>query len=147
MPGDVPELEFSTDRDRLDVDWVHRTLAEHAYWALGRSRDRQDAANAASRCYGVYAGSRQVGFARVITDGVTFAWLGDVIVDPGQRGNGVGKLLIAGVVADLEAMGVPRTLLATADAHGLYEQYGWKVVSDLERWMQRTAEVRPAASA
>lgn len=133
-------FEFSADSSRIDSDWVHQMLSEHAYWALGRSHEVQDAANAASRCYGVYGeAGEQVAFARVVTDAATFAWLCDVIVDPGQRGNGVGKLLLAGVVADLESLGLRRTLLATADAHGLYEQYGWVPLRKPETWMERTA--------
>ena len=118
-------LVFSPDRDRIDADWVHRMLADHSYWAEGRPREVQDAANAGSRCYGVYDGDAQVGLARVVTDGATFAWLCDVIVDPDARGRSVGKTLLAGVVADLEPLGLKRALLATGDAHGLYEQFGW----------------------
>lgn len=130
-------LEFSADHDRIDPDWVHRMLSEHAYWAEGRPRAVQDAANAGSRCYGVYDGRAQVGFARVVTDGATFAWLCDVIVDPGSRGRSVGKMLVAGVVAELEWLDLKRTLLGTGDAHGLYEQYGWVPLRHPEMWMQR----------
>ena len=79
----MPQFVFSTDLSRLDADWVHHTLAEHAYWAQGRSREKQDAANAASRCYAVHHvhTGAQVAFARVVTDEATFAWLCDVIVD------------------------------------------------------------------
>lgn len=129
--------EFSTDRDRIDADWVHAML-RGSYWAAERSRDVQDAANAGSRCYGVYSPDAQVAFARVVTDGVTFAWLCDVIVDPSVRGNGVGKLLLSGVVADLERLNLRRTLLATADAHGLYEQYGWEPLRKPSTWMERS---------
>lgn len=132
-------LEFSADVSRIDADWVHRTLTEHAYWALGRPRETQDAANAGSRCCGVYdtGSGAQVGFARVVTDGATFAWLCDVIVDPAFRGRRVGKTLVAGVVADLEPLDLTRTLLGTGDAHGLYEQYGWVPLRDPDMWMQR----------
>jgi GNAT superfamily N-acetyltransferase len=135
-------LEFSADPGRLDGDWVHATLATHAYWAVGRSREAQDAANAASRCYGVYASDtgRQVAFARVVTDGATFGWLCDVIVDPGARGRGVGKLLVSGVMADLEPIGIKRLLLKTADAHGLYAQNGWAPLASPSSWMEWSAE-------
>jgi len=132
---------FSADRDGLDADWVHRNLSENAYWALGRPREVQDTANASSRCYGMYTADTgaQVAFARVVTDGATFGWLCDVIVDPAVRGDGVGKALLAAVVADLEPLGLKRTLLATADAHGLYEQYGWGALRDPVKWMERPA--------
>jgi GNAT superfamily N-acetyltransferase len=141
MPGGTPKFVFSTDMSRLDADWVHNTLAEHAYWARGRSRERQDAANAASRCYAVndvHTGS-QVAFARVVTDEATFAWLCDVIVDPAFRGKGVGRLLVAGVVEDLERLSLQRIVLSTGDAHVLYAQYGWVPLHDPERWMERDA--------
>lgn len=135
-------FEFSADRARVDADWVHRTLSEHAYWALGRPREVQDAANAASRCYGVYAEStgEQVAFARVVTDGATFAWLCDVIVGQAVRGRGVGKLLVAGVVADLEPLGLRRILLKTGDAHGLYAQHGWEPLREPASWMELSAD-------
>lgn len=138
--GSVPgPVTLSSDPARLDRDRVHHWLSEQAYWALGRSRDVLDRAIDGSRSYGVYddATGEQLGYARVVTDGATFAWLCDVFVDDAARGRGVGKTLMAGVVADLEALGVRRTLLATADAHGLYEQYGFVPVPDPERWMVR----------
>lgn len=141
MPGDMTTYEFSADRDRLDSDWVHRNLAENAYWALGRPREVQDAANASSLCYGMYAADTgaQVAFARVVTDGATFGWLCDVIVDPAVRGDGVGKALLAAIVEDLEPLGLRRTVLATADAHGLYEQFGFGPLREPVKWMERPA--------
>jgi GNAT superfamily N-acetyltransferase len=137
-----PAFEFSADPDRIDGDWVHRTLSEHAYWALGRPRVEQDAANAASRCYGVFATDTgaQVGFARVVTDAVTFGWLCDVIVDDGVRGRGVGKMLVSGVVADLEPLGLKRVLLKTGDAHELYAQHGWEPLRVPSSWMERSTD-------
>jgi N-acetylglutamate synthase-like GNAT family acetyltransferase len=138
----VTSFEFSTDRDRLDVEHVHRLLAEHSYWARGRSRAQQDAAVAGSRNYGVYdaATGRQVAYARVVTDGATFAWLCDVIVDPAVRGRGVGVQLVEGVVADLEPLGLKRVVLKTADAHGLYRKFGFEDVADPDGWMVRGAQ-------
>lgn len=135
----MPVYVFSADPDRLDAEWVHRQLSQNAYWALGRPRDVQDAANAASRCYGMYVDGTgaQVAFARVVTDGATFGWLCDVIVDPSTRGDGVGKALMAGIMADLEPLALPRILLATADAHGLYERHGFAALAEPERWMVR----------
>lgn len=128
--------EFSASTERIDRARVHGWLSELSYWAKGRTRAAQDAAIDASRNYGVYdrAGD-QVAYARVVTDGVTFAWLCDVFVSPDARGNGIGKLLIAGVVADLEPRGLRRVMLATADAHGLYEQFGFSTLDEPRRWM------------
>lgn len=130
--------EFSASTDRIDRNTVHRWISEHSYWAHGRARAIQDAAIDASRNYGMYDRSgSQVAYARVVTDGVTFAWLCDVFVAPEVRGEGIGKLLIDGVVADLEALGLRRILLATTDAHGLYEQFGFAALDQPERWMLR----------
>lgn len=136
---DPQAFEFSADPARIDADRVRELVSQHTYWATGRPRAVMDAAIAGSRPYGVYhhATSEQAAFARVVTDGATFAWLSDVVVDPRLRGAGIGKLLVAGVVADLQPLGLRRTLLATADAHGLYEQFGWVPVADDLTWMER----------
>jgi len=138
--------EFSADPARVDRAVVHRWLSEQSYWARGRSRDTQDAAIDGSWPYGVYEreGGRQVGFARVVTDGATFAWLADVFVDPAVRGRGVGVALVEGVLGHLEPLGLRRVLLATADAHTLYERFGFTGIPDPERWMVRGAPVDPA---
>ena len=130
---------FSADPARVDRARVHRWLSEESYWARGRTREAQDAAIDGSRVYGVYddESGEQLAFARVVTDTVTFAWLCDVFVDEAARGHGVGKLLVAGVVADLEPLGMRRIALATADAHGLYAQFGFAPLPAPERWMTR----------
>ena len=124
---------FSADRARVDRARVHRWLSEQSYWARGRTRAAQDAAIDGSRVYGVYddESGEQLAFARVVTDAVTFAWLCDA------RGRGIGNLLVAGVVADLEPLGMRRITLATADAHGLYAQFGFAPLPTPERWMTR----------
>jgi GNAT superfamily N-acetyltransferase len=136
--NDDPSYEFSTDPGRIDAARVHELVSQHTYWAKGRPREVMDAAIAGSRPYGVFRRDtgEQVAFARVVTDGVTFAWLADVIVDPELRGQGIGKRLVAGVVDDIEPLGLRRTLLRTADAHGLYEQFGWAPVDDEYMWME-----------
>ncbi|WP_448720467.1 GNAT family N-acetyltransferase [Microbacterium natoriense] len=129
-------FRFSNDVSLIDRARVHAWLSEDAYWAKGRSRETQDAAIDASRNYGIWdADGEQVAYARVVTDGVTFAWLCDVFVDPGIRGGGVGKTLIEGVLADLEPLGLRRVMLATADAHGLYARYGFAPAEDPNRFM------------
>lgn len=132
-------FRFSADPADLDRALVHRWLSTDAYWALGRTREKQEAAIAGSRNYGVYdeTTGAQVAYARIVTDAATFAWLCDVYVDPSVRGNGVGVGLIEGVFADLEPLGLRRSLLATADAHGLYEKFGFEPLAEPERWMVR----------
>lgn len=135
----APAYEFSTDPRRVDPAWVSRMLADHAYWAVGRTRQTQDAAIAGSRNYGVYDSmtGQQLAYARVVTDGATFAWVCDVIVDPERRGGGIGVTLMAGVAADLEPLGLRRIVLATGDAHGLYEKFGFTALKDPTMWMER----------
>ena len=81
-------IEISTDRSRLDIAYIHRYLSEECYWSLGRSRAVVEKSIANSLCFGVYDGDRQIGFARVVTDYATFAWLCDVFVDAAYRGQG-----------------------------------------------------------
>lgn len=135
---DAP-YEFSSDPRRIDPEWVHRLLSDQAYWAVGRPRAIQDAAIAGSRNYGVYdvATGAQVAYARVVTDGATFAWLCDVIVDPDRRGDRIGVSLIAGVTAELEPLSLKRILLATGDAHGLYAKFGFTPLTEPANWMER----------
>ncbi len=132
-------IEISTDPDRLDLDTIHRWLSEETYWAQGRPRDLMQRSFDNSICFGAYLGDRQVGFARVVTDRATFAWLADVFIAGEHRGRGYGKALVAAVLAYPELQGLRRWLLATKDAHGLYAQNGFDVVPD-GRFMQRLAE-------
>ncbi|KZC94534.1 MULTISPECIES: GNAT family N-acetyltransferase [Clavibacter] len=129
----------TSDTDRIDRARVHRWLSEQAYWAIGRSRATQDAAIDGSRNYGVHdtETGEQVAYARVVTDGVTFAWLCDVFVAPEIRGRGVGRMLVSGVIADLEPLGLARILLSTSDAHDLYAQSGFVPLADPTRMMAR----------
>ncbi|MEU6996343.1 GNAT family N-acetyltransferase [Streptomyces sp. NPDC046465] len=136
----IPDgYEISADPARIDAARVHHWLSTDAYWALGRTREKQDAAIAASLNFGVYEGSSgaQVAYARVVTDRATFAWLCDVYVAPEARGKGLGTALVGAVCEELDAFGVRRTLLATGDAHGVYEKLGFKGLESPENWMGR----------
>ena len=84
-------IDISTDRSRLDIAYIHRYLSEECYWSIGRSREIVEKSIANSLCFGVYDGDRQMGFARVVTDYATFAWLCDVFIDATYRGQGLGK--------------------------------------------------------
>jgi GNAT superfamily N-acetyltransferase len=139
-------LEFSADTARLDLERVHAWLAEESYWAMGRSRAAHESAVAASRNYGIYdrASGEQLAYARVITDGVTFAWLCDVFVAVEARGRGVGVALIEGVIAALEPLGLRRMALTTDDAHGLYERFGFRPLDEPRQWMARISRTDAA---
>ena len=131
-------FEISTDSTRLDLAYVHRYLSEECYWALGRSRNIVEKSIANSLCFGVYTGDRQIGFARVVTDYATFAWLCDVFIDDAYRGQGLGKRLIETVVAHPALQGMRNFILATRDAHELYRGYGgFEALAAPERWMAR----------
>lgn len=133
------DFDFSADPARLDRARIHAWLAEESYWAEGRPRATQDAAIDASMNFGIYdAGTgAQLAYARVVTDGVTFAWLCDVFVAREARGRGVGVALIHGVVAALEPLGLKRILLATGEAHGLYEKFGFLPLDRPQDFMAR----------
>ena len=128
----------STDPARLDVAFIHKFLSESCYWALGRSYDLVARSIANSLCFGVYRGSQQVGFARVVTDHATFAWVCDVFIIPEERGKGLSKRLVRAVVSHPDLSGLRLMILATRDAHELYGRYGgFKGLRAPERWMER----------
>lgn len=138
MTTDFPEgYELSTDPARLDAELIHQWLSLDAYWALGRPREKQDRAIANSLNFGVYdrVSGAQVGYARVITDRTTFAWLCDVYIAPAIRGKGLGTALAVGIREHLAPYGLRRILLATADAHGVYAKAGFAPLTQPERWM------------
>ncbi|MER7971214.1 GNAT family N-acetyltransferase [Streptomyces sp. NPDC096080] len=139
--NDTPALPdgylLSTDRDRVDAARVHHWLSTDAYWALGRPREKQDLAIESSLNFGVYeeGSGQQVAYARVVTDFAVFAWLGDVYVDRSVRGKGIGGALVAAVREHLRPYGPRRVLLATQDAHEVYEKAGFTPLAHPERWM------------
>ncbi|MFE0454014.1 GNAT family N-acetyltransferase [Streptomyces sp. NPDC058914] len=138
---DTPSLaegyEISADPARIDAERVHRWLSTDAYWAIGRAREKQDRAIAGSLNFGVYetVSGEQVAYARVVTDLATFAWLCDVYVDPAARGKGLGTSLVVAVRDHLRPHGLRRLLLATHDAHGVYEKVGFEALEKPDQWM------------
>ncbi|MFF4630636.1 GNAT family N-acetyltransferase [Streptomyces griseorubiginosus] len=139
-PPLAPGYEISTDAERLDTDLVHHWLSTDAYWAIGRSREKQDRAIAGSLNFGVYdtASAEQVAYARVVTDMATFAWLCDVYVDRAVRGKGIGVALVGAVREHLRPYGPRRIMLATRDAHGVYEKLGFAPLAQPDIWMALT---------
>jgi GNAT superfamily N-acetyltransferase len=129
-------LTLSDDPRRLDVDRIHRWLAE-SYWANDRDRATIERSLAHSYPIGVYApGGEQVALARATTDHATFAWIGDVLVDEAWRGKGIGTWLVGVLVDELRERGVPRFLLGTRDAHGVYERVGFSALRVPEIYME-----------
>jgi GNAT superfamily N-acetyltransferase len=133
------QLEISTDRERFDVDLIHRFLTEEAYWARDRTHEQTKIAIENSLCFGAFIGDQLVGFGRVVSDFATFAYVGDVFVLEEFRGHGISKSLMHAMVEHPDLQGLRRWVLATKDAHGLYEQFEFSSLRFPERWMERTA--------
>ena len=133
------EFTIDTDKERLDVDSIQSFLKNDSYWAQSRTREQTEAAIANSICFGLYHVERQIGFARVVSDRATIAYVGDVYVIDEFRGQGLSKWLMETVIAHPELQGLRRWVLATRDAHGLYEKYGFHELVHPERWMERPA--------
>ena len=132
----APELPtVSTDRSRLDIGYIHDYLAG-SYWAKGIPRQVVERSIEGSLCFGLFLGKRQIGFARVISDFATFAYLADVFVDERERGRGYARLLMDAVIAHLGLQGLRRFALATRDAHGLYAKYGFTALAAPGSWME-----------
>ena len=128
---------ISTYSARLDISFVFNFLAQVSYWAQGRSMDVVQKSLRHSLNFGVYQRDEQVGFARVVTDYSTFAWLADVFIVSGHRRKGLGKWLIEIVTAHPDLQNLRRWVLATRDAHELYSQFGFERLREPERWMER----------
>jgi GNAT superfamily N-acetyltransferase len=133
------EFTISDDKHRLDVGLIHRFLSEESYWARGRSEEKTRTAIENSICFGIYSDRDQVGFARVVSDRATFAYIGDVFVLPEYRGRVLGKWLMECILQHPELRGLRRWVLATLDAHGLYSKFEFTPLKFPERWMERAA--------
>ena len=133
------EFAVSTDRRRLQLEIIHKYLSQESYWAQERTAEQTATAIKNSLPFGVYKGEDQVGFARVVTDYATFAYLGDVFVLPEYQGKGLGKFLMRTILAHPDLQNFRRWILATRDAHALYEKYEFAALRHPERWMERTA--------
>lgn len=133
------EFIVSTDRNRLQLDAIHKFLSEESYWAKERTREQTVTAIKNSLPFGVYKGENQIGFARVVTDYATFAYLGDVYILPEYRGQGLSKWLMETILNHPDLQGFRRWVLATRDAHTLYEKFGFSGLKAPERWMEKAA--------
>jgi GNAT superfamily N-acetyltransferase len=133
------EFIISTDRSRLQIDRIHKYLSEESYWAKERTREQTETAIKNSLSFGVYKGEKQIGFARVVTDYATFAYLGDVFILEEFRGRGLSKWLMETIINHPELQGLRRWILATKDAHTLYEKFGFAELRFPMRWMEKTA--------
>jgi GNAT superfamily N-acetyltransferase len=133
------EIVISTDVSRFDLDRIHAFLSAEAYWCKGLPRSVFDRSVEHSLCFGAFAADgEQAGFARIITDRATFAYLCDVFVFPAFRGFGIGKRMVEAIMAHADLQGLRRFMLATADAGALYARYGFHPPVKPERLMEIT---------
>ena len=130
-------LTISFDPARLDRDRVHAWLSREAYWSLGLPRAVFDRAVENSLVVSAFVADEQVGFARVVTDHATFAWLCDVFVAPSMRGRGIAARMIAAILDHAELQGLRRWALRTRDAHALYRRFGFIELAEPQRSMER----------
>jgi len=130
---------ISTDNSNLDIGMVHNYLTNQSYWAKNIPREVVERSIGNSLCFGLYQGEKQIGFARLVTDKATFAYLADVFILEDHRGHGLSKWLIEVIQSHPDMQGLRRWLLGTRDAHGLYEKFGWTVLDEdtRKRFMQR----------
>ena len=126
---------ISTDKSKIDTAYVHQFLST-SYWAEKIPLDVVQRSINGSLCFGIYCDHQQIGFARVITDEATFAYLCDVFIDEAYRGKGLSKWLMETILAYPGLRGLRRFMLATRDAHELYRQFGFSELSFADRWMQ-----------
>jgi len=131
------DYTICADRFRLNIDLIHNYLSNESYWATGRSREVVERSIENSLPFGIYKGEEQIGFARIVTDYATFAWVADLFVLPEYRGKGLSKRLMEVIVAHPQLQGFRRWVLSTKDAHGLYEKFGFIKLHRPERWMER----------
>lgn len=129
---------ISTDKELLDMAVIHQYLSVESYWAKNIPLEVVKRSVEHSLCFGVYHHSTQIGFARVVTDKATFAYLADVFILPQHRGKGLSKWLVATIHAHPDLQGLRRWILGTKDAHGLYAQFGWQPLPEeiVPRFMQ-----------
>jgi len=128
---------ISDDKSKLQIEKIIQML-NNSYWAENRTKDVIEKSIKNSICIGVYDNEKQIGFARCVTDYATFYWLADVIIDPDYRKQGIGKILVDAAINHDDLIGC-FGVLATRDAHGLYEKYGFKLVTD--KYMRRDYEI------
>ena len=126
----------STDKSRLKLPVIHNYLCNESYWAKGITLETLIRSIENSLCFGVYQDTEQIGFARVISDQATFAYVADVFILEPFQGQGLSKKLLKTILEHDDLQGLRRWMLGTADAHGLYNQFGFKELSNPERFME-----------
>lgn len=132
-------ITVSTDKSKLDVPFIQNFLKD-VYWAAGRTMEEVQTTIDSSFCFGIYLDDKQIGFCRVITDDVVFAYVMDVFIDKKHRGKGYSSILINAMMTELKLQEVKIWRLATSDAHFLYEKFGFKKLAHPEKMMEKIVE-------
>ena len=130
-------ITVSTNKNKLDLEMIHTFLSEQSYWAKGIPLNLFKKSIKNSICFGVYVGKKQVGFARVISDKSTFAYIADVFVLEEYRGHGYSSVLMQAITNHKKFQNFRRWMLVTADAHFLYAKFGFNVVTKPEKFMEK----------
>jgi len=130
------DLIISDDKTKLDIELIHKFLST-SYWAKGRTIEEVKKSIEHSICFGVYKDSKQIGFARIVTDYTVFAYLMDVFILEEDRGKGLSKLLLKKIFEDDRLKNIKKWMLATKDAHSLYVQFGFEKIKNPDRLMEK----------
>ena len=125
---------ISTEKEKMDIDLIHSFLTR-SYWAEGISKEIVRRSIEGALCFGVFENEKQIGFARMITDRATFAYLADVFIIDEYRGLGLSKWLMEVIMSHPDLQGLRRLMLATRDAHELYKKFGFTSLNNVDRWM------------
>jgi N-acetylglutamate synthase-like GNAT family acetyltransferase len=129
------QFTITTDKEKFDVEFIHSFLTR-SYWAEGISKEVIKRSIEGALCFGLFENDKQIGFARMITDKATFAYLADVFIIEEYRGRGLSKWLMEVIMSHPSLQGLRRMMLATKDAHGLYQKFGFTALNNVDRWMQ-----------
>ena len=129
-------FSITTAQEKFDVEFIHSFLTR-SYWAEGIPREVIKRSIEGALCFGLFENDRQIGFARMITDKATFAYLADVFIIEEYRGRGLSKWMMEVIMSHPSLQGLRRMMLATRDAHGLYEKFGFTALQNVDRWMQK----------
>ena len=129
------QFTITTEKEKFDIEFIHSFLTR-SYWAEGISKEVIKRSIEGAMCFGLFENDKQIGFARMITDKATFAYLADVFIIEEYRGRGLSKWLMEVIMSHPSLQGLRRMMLATKDAHGLYEKFGFTALNNVDRWMQ-----------
>jgi len=135
----MEEYNISDDKSRLDLKLIHHVIS-NSYWAKGRSSEEVERSIDNSICYGIYIADKQVGFARVLSDLTTIAYIMDLFIIEEHRGNGLSKILLKNVLNDERFSPVKKWMLATKDAHSLYEKFGFRKLKLTGKLMEKVSD-------